>query len=82
LNGCEIDAPNISFFENMKFNEEDLMLFSECGAKLDLQSLPAAIAIGKIAQMEISPDPRKRFASATDFRCALEKVKENFDIDV
>lgn len=82
LNGCEIGAPNISIFENKEFSEEDLMLFSECGAKLNLQSLPAAIAIGKIAQKEISPDPQKRFASATDFRCALERVKEDFDIDV
>ncbi|MDO5151635.1 MAG: protein kinase, partial [Oscillospiraceae bacterium] len=82
LSGCEIGAPSISIFENKEFNEEDLMLFSERGAKLDKKSLPAAIAIGKIAQKEISPDPQKRFASATDFRCALEKVKENFDINV
>lgn len=81
LSGCEIGAPNISVFEEKEYTKDDVLSFSECGAKLDMHTVPMAIAIGKIAQKEISSDPQKRFASATDFRCALEKVKENFDID-
>lgn len=76
LNGCEIGAPNVSVFEGKEYTIEDVLSFSACGAKLEMHTVSMAIAIGKIAQKAISASPGDRFASAADFRRALEQIRE------